>query len=434
MADAVVSLGLDPTAFDAGLNRAMQSAQGFGGRMSGLLSSPYAIAGLAAFGFAKAGMAARAELDRLHQSVSKLTSNTGGGLFRESGEIDSNISNLTKKFDELNEAAYPTTLGGLFKKELSQDPAEFRLPGMRGSTDRDIDADRQRVTEAISRELDAQVEKQKALTGLKREGIDGSEREAAIQKVMLSYKERIGDIDEKYSGVPGGGAARNKLQEEAAKQNILDLQVINRRADAAEREVQLQTKIGLLGQSVLTTDQQRLAADKLRLDALKTELNFAGTTERAAKIQSQIGPAETAVMRGKYAESKKPWSQRSEEMAAQQDYQNFSRRQTATGTGTYISHPDAYNRRDILGNQIDESGNVIGPGGTTNTGGAYRSQLPKLSRHMADPGHVMPYAGSGDFNDFFHKGAGGGATGEEKGSGDKWQDVISAINNPDWVK
>lgn len=257
--------------------------------------------------------AAQSKADELAAAINQVTSAShGSGAFRAIGDIDQDLSSLKTKLDELKAADRPTTNLGAAKKFF----ASGNVEGGWKEQNR-LNAEQQhKIEEAITRDLTAQVEKQQSLTELGNLSLSGSEREAAIMKQQLAFKERMGAIDEKYQDLPGGGAARNALQTEAAAQNLTALAAINRAADLKEREVNSEIDLAMLRKTAVTSAQLLNEKLKERIRLNQQEAAAPSTAERRSQLSAERLGLESDLDAGLLEQSRKPFAQREAEIRA----------------------------------------------------------------------------------------------------------------------
>lgn len=237
----------------------------------------------------------------------------------------------------------------------------------------------QRAAEALG----FMADNQNRLNEAEREGTQGSERQGALLRARAEHMERLAAISELASaaGVKPGvmfAAENERLKLEEAS--------INRRANLRALEQTMTSKMLGLTTGPLTPALQNIAGLQERMKFLREK--FAGSTEEdAVDVGNEMGRTDLELLRARYSEKNKPWSARALEMRGQRRFQRFAEAQSPSNPNAYLTHADAYGQTDILGNRTT---NRTGPRGQT-----------------SDDSPSSP--------------------------GDRWGDVISAINHPDWV-
>lgn len=296
MADATVSLGLDGSEFEAGLQRAAISARAFAGQLGSVVGGGATLGAAAVLTIGKAAVEARSNFDALVRTTDKATLFKGSGFFRESGEIDNNIQTLRRSMEELDEAQRPTTTGGVIGKVLRSDAL---YPGGPSTQDAQIDERRKAVLSAIGGEFDAQLSKQRAITAATREAVLGDEKRAEVMRSLIKYKERIGEIDNKYSGIEGGGENLKALQAEAAAQNQLELEEIRRNhalKDNSEEYERQARQIERSARALSSNPTERvLARHELALERADAQYKISAQRSKAEYESKQDNDAERSV-------------------------------------------------------------------------------------------------------------------------------------------
>lgn len=324
---------------------------------------------------------------------------------RASGPAELNTTeNLTSKLAEIRkerEALVKSEKGHGFFDVLS----DLTNPENAGSSPADNlrIANERRARQAAQsfaaerRALSDIAAKYRAVADIEEERTKGSEREAALRKATANFSEAYGPL------IQAGPTQNPEAAAELKRAHELDLAAINQQFDLKQREEEVTNRILNLHASTLTKDNQSLVGLRERINLLKKELTLPGSTEKKTAIGTQIHGLENQELRMQYAASKKSWAERSAEMMEQQEYRSFVHRQSPSHPSAYLSHPDAYNRRDIMGNQVDEAMNLTGPAPKTPETG------PKTDKRKE-----QEMAGAVTKGDI--------------------QEIVRAINGPDWVR
>lgn len=306
---------------------------------------------------AEAYKAATAAASSLEARVNSITKLTGSGSFRGVGEMEANLREassateqiLRRKFSEVkrDERDPMMTFGFLARKTR-----QF----VTGDSDAKEEEQIARLRAQASKDISGIAQKQQAINEAQAEEVSGSERQAAILRAEINLRERLLQLAEMEStaGVDNSAARDAEM---ARFQN--EVSGIGRRFDLKKQEEEVENRILNLHASTLTTEQQSLVAIREKINLLKQRMERPGSEEKRTEIGTEIHRLENQESRMQYGESNKSWGQRTAEMQAQQHYQSFVNRQSAA-PNAYLSHPDAYARRDILGNRVDQAGNVMG--------------------------------------------------------------------------
>lgn len=172
-----------------------------------------------------------------------------------------------------------------------------------------------------------------------------SEREAVLLKTSMDYQKRIAEI-QLESGLTKPGRSAEVLFRRITAAKIEHETIVDgamKRFDITKLQEETEARILALHNTSLTKDQQGIAALRERVALLQQELALENDPIKRAHIQNQIQDTENQEQIARYRESKKPWAQKNAERLAQQDYQNWAKRD-AENMGLENVHRDIHGR------------------------------------------------------------------------------------------
>jgi hypothetical protein len=310
-------------------------------------------------------------------------------------------------------AFYGTPLGAAWKYSTAVSGFAYEHTGLKGKVDAaraKADQPRRdqilagitrehRLETAVTADIHAGVEE-------KREGIEGSDEDAAIMAIRRKAKEESSAVKEKLGGKPIEAANLGR--------RLMDISAVARMEEAAahkkfgfkKEEEELQNRILNLEATGMTKSEQHSEALKGKIDMLKGRLDT-GTTQEKTALGTQIHGLQNEQLRDQYEKRNEPGSALyTPERAEAAKFAAFAKEQAiyeksgeqfkdvAAGIGTsldigaYKTNPAAYTKSPL-------AYDVAPPGGTE-----YQSQLTEPT-HMGGPTYMGEFGGTSAFSKFF---------------------------------
>lgn len=344
------------------------------------------------------------KLNSRRNQLIAITQGIGSSGFRSTGDIQANLAGATSQLNDLRQS------------EVFDRSSGFRsaIASARDFVTGDSPEERKNaqivLRQQASSDIDALARKQEKLNEAELESISGSEKKAALLKEESNYMTRLYELAraEAAAGV-NNPSARNAENARHTQAN----EVIERRAELQQAAVEAEIRLNLLAKDGVTASAQQNERLKERIGLLQRELAHPVSDERRDAISAERIGLEAQQGRGLLVQSRRSFQDRqSEILAARKDKFDLERLNANAGlldvhrntSGDVISGIDPFTNERKSVTPVDR----------------FRKAFPKVGET-----DKSPTTGSVDVK---------GQSATVGGSGSDTSAIISAINNPAWVK
>lgn len=385
-----------------------EDEEGGGGRQLFRLYRSAAITTIAGALISKFTEAAE-QANIMREKVAEVTKLTGSGEFRGIGEMHDQLKASATVIDEIRKRSLERN------SSLTHQVVEGAFSVVTGVTDITDWEEKQRICKAALKSINEIAIKQHDLNDAEQEQNSGSQERAAILKAEISHREKIGALASEAAAV--GIDNLRAIKEENARHEI-QIALI-RREVAEQRALQgiesanlFRTRTG----SGVTSESAKAQNIRDRLAEIAKEFPGANDTKRAKLSNERVqGQSELDAML-LTASREDPNERMARQQKAKRDAYDLAKLQRDKGLVNV--------HRDMSGIVISGIDPITGEKRNAGLESGGRRMDWELSKHMIAPGHMMPYGGGEDFNDFFHPN-GDGTPSESSGKDNA--DVVGAL-------